>query len=89
VYIQYYYDTIREIIDFNDYLMETITNYKLFCIKCIKTNKKRKDHFYCSYEKDNIHIYDLEIEKYEDNINTEDLDKIKIAINNLISPKNI
>jgi hypothetical protein len=89
IYIQYYDDTIREIIDFNDYLMETITNYKLFCIKCIKTNKKRKDHFYCSYEKDNLHIYDLEIEKYEDNINTEDLDKIKIAINNLISPKNI
>jgi hypothetical protein len=75
---------VDDVIDFNNYINNTITNYKFICIRCKKTNEKATDNLHFSYYKDNLYIYDLEIEKWEDNIIQEDCEKIKVLINNII-----
>jgi hypothetical protein len=84
-YIQYYDDTISDVIDLNDYLMTIMTNYKFVCIHCKKIDKERiPSDLVCSYDKNNLYIYDLEIEKYQDNLEKEALQQIKIELDAII-----
>jgi hypothetical protein len=84
LFIQYYDNNcIEEIVNFNDYLMQNIINYKFICIKCFKVQNKTFD-FNCSYNKENLYIYDLEIYTYEDNIEENDLTKIKKVIDSFV-----
>ena len=82
LYIQYYNHPIDEILDFNNYIMTRITNYKLLCIKCNKVDTKT-DLFVCSYNHNNVYIYELEIDTYQDDMEDIHLDKIKIIIDNI------
>ena len=82
LYIQYYNNSIDEIVDFNNYLIQNIKNYKLLCIKCNKVDSKT-DLFMCSYNDNNLYIYELEIDKYQDDMEDIHLDKIKIIIDSL------
>jgi len=82
-YIQYYDDSIEEIIDFNDYLSNNIINYKFVCIHCKKSEEEKK--FFCYYNKNNLYIYNLCINNYQDNIELIDVDKIKNEINSIIN----
>jgi len=84
LYVQYYDDTINEIIEFNNYINETIKNYKLLCINCKKVNIKT-NNLICSYNDNNLYIYDLEIEIYKNNLEEYDLEEIKQVINSLIN----
>ena len=84
LFIQYYdNDCIEEIIDFNEYLSKNIINYKMICIKCKKVDNKTQE-FYCSYNTNNLHIYDLEIYNYQDTIEDEDVVKIKMEIDSFL-----
>ena len=100
MYIQYYSDEITDetsndsskeygnnvddVVDFNNYINNIITNYKFICIRCKKTNENVMDNLNRSYYKDNLYIYDLKIEKWEDDIVQEDCEKIKVVINSII-----
>jgi hypothetical protein len=84
LFIQYYdNNNIEEIELFNEYLKNNITNYKFICIKCSKVNNKTFD-FKCSYNKNNLYIYDLEIFRYQDYIEESDLLKIKKEIDTFL-----
>ena len=85
LYIQYYENNIFDVIDLNDYLLNTMTNYQLVCIHCKKVDKERiNGDLVCSYNKNNLYIYDLEIEKYQDNLEKEALQQIRTALDAII-----
>lgn len=87
LYIQYYDNNcLEEIFNFNDFLQKTVSNYKFVCIKCKKVEIKTTD-FVCSYNNKNLHIYDLEVCKYEDELEEKDLEKIKAEMEALINIK--
>ena len=84
IFIQYYDNNcIDEIVSFNDYLLQNIINYKFICIKCFKVKDKTFD-FMCSYNNNNLYIYDLEIYRYEDEIEENNLEKIKKEIDSFL-----
>jgi hypothetical protein len=90
LYIQSYgNESIEEMVDFNEYLLDSITNYRFICIKC-STVKEKTFEFRCSYDKDNLYIYDLEVSAYKDEIEEDDLKKIKSVMDVfLLEPKYI
>ena len=84
LFIQYYdNDSIEEMVDLNEYLLENVTNYRFICIKCRKVEHKTFE-FCRSYEKDNLYIYDLEIYTYRDEIEENELNIIKREIDTFL-----
>jgi hypothetical protein len=79
MYIQYYDTTLDEVIDFNTYLQDHIKDYVLICIHCKKTEHPSST-LLPSYEKDNLYVYDLEIDKWEDELPLSALEDIKKKI---------
>lgn len=86
MYVHYYEDAIDEIIEFNNYLNQHVQNYTFFCINCKKVPNPSKD-ILCSYDKDNLYICDVDIEKWEDDIPLSSLDSIKKHIITIIHNK--
>jgi hypothetical protein len=85
LYIHYYDDTLFDVFDFNEYLMNQITNYKFICIHCKKVEVKNNysERGICCYKENNLHIYNIEIEKFHDTLDDESIDFIKKIINDL------
>jgi hypothetical protein len=85
LYIQYYDDTISDVIDLNNYLSNIIKNYKFVCIHCKKVNKEIINNtLVCTYNINNLYIYDLEIENYQDNLEQSALQQIKKELDIII-----
>ena len=82
IYVLYYNSNINDVIEFNDYLYEHVRNYNFLCINCIKVSLPRVD-ITCSYEKKNLYVYDVDIDKWEDKIPMPILTKIKAVIDTL------
>lgn len=84
LYIQYYdNDSIEEMVDFNEYLLHNVTNYRFICIKCCKVEHKTFE-FRRSYEKGHLYIYDLEIYTYRDDLEENELNRIKREIDTFL-----
>jgi hypothetical protein len=83
IYVQYYDDAIDEVIDFNNYLFESIHNYVFVCIRCIKATHPT-DIINVSYNHKNLSIFDIEIDKWDAQIPKSHLFGIKEKIFELI-----
>jgi hypothetical protein len=80
LYIQYFNEDVNDVFVFNNYLNKTVKNYRFICLNCIKINDK--DHFYCTYNENNLSVYELAMDKY-DYIPQYHLDKLKIIIDDM------
>jgi hypothetical protein len=84
LYIQYYDESLLDVFDFNEYLNNTIINYKLICIHCKKVSEKNNETIILSYDKNDLLIYNIEIEKYSDTLEDKYLEHLKKIIDAFI-----